>query len=127
MLNKGINFPKQKQIRIQKMIRPYFDQNLSARFVSTLPGMPNVKTIQKYFKEWTEELSKNIMKSFDEIRSEVIGKAQLIFDKHILNTAILQNDLMEYHQESKREYDEKQKNLNFLETNILAPLNLIYH
>ena len=55
MLNKGINFPKQKQIRIQKIIRPYFEQNLSAHFVSKLPGMPNEKTIQKYFKEWTKE------------------------------------------------------------------------
>jgi hypothetical protein len=112
---------KAEQLRIQKMIRPYFDLGLSAHFVSTLPGMPNEKTIQKYFKQWTKDLSKDIMKSFDQIKSEVIGKTQLIFDKQILNIAILQNDLMEYHQESKREYEEKRKKSEFLGNKHLGP------
>lgn len=105
---------KAEQIEIQKKIRPYFDSNLSARFTSQFPEMPNEKTIQKYFNQWTHELSKNLVSTFKQRRMDVIGKSLLIFDSHIYNLSVLVNDLMESHRDSKQDCEEKKQKSLFL-------------
>ena len=42
---------------MQKKLRVYFERNQSASFASQDAGV-NIKTVWKYFKEWTEKISK---------------------------------------------------------------------
>jgi len=115
---------KTEQIEIQKKIRPYFDSNLSARFTSQLPEMPNEKTIQKYFNQWTHELSKNLVSTFKQRRLDVIGKSLLIFDSHIYNLSVLVNDMMESHRDSKQHYEDKKQKSLFLGNTEPEPFKL---
>ena len=45
------------QVSLQKKLRPYFEQGMTATFTANVTRI-NVKTVCRYFNEWTEEITK---------------------------------------------------------------------
>ena len=54
--NKGGRPSKKEQAEMEVKLRPFFDMNMTALFVSTQPGMPNIHTVTRIFSKWANQL-----------------------------------------------------------------------
>ncbi len=51
--------PKTTQLQMQKELRQYFERGISATVASSKTGI-NIKTVCKYFEEWSERIKESI-------------------------------------------------------------------
>jgi len=68
---------KETQVQIIREIRPYFEKSFSATFTANKTGH-DIKTVCKYFNEWSKQLIENEDKNFIQRQKE--AKEQAIWN-----------------------------------------------
>lgn len=79
---------KGTQVQIVSNIRPYFEKALSATFTANKTGY-DVKTVCKYFNEWSKQLVEDEDKDFVQRQKEakehaILNLDYIIFEEHVL-------------------------------------------
>ncbi|MEO9276690.1 MAG: hypothetical protein ABI340_02760 [Nitrososphaera sp.] len=83
---------KKTQIQIINDIRSYFEKSFSATFTSSKTGY-DIKTVCKYFNEWSEQIVKNEDEDFIKRQREAKELSVLNYDRIIFEEYILLDDI----------------------------------
>jgi len=83
---------KAEQLEIQKRLRPYFENGISA-FVTARETGINIKTVNKYFDEWYKEIKNSQQPEFVERTKFEKERAILVFDNQLLKLYKIQDNL----------------------------------
>ncbi len=112
---------KNQQITMQRKLRVYFERNQSASFASQETRV-NIKTVCKYYKEWSEQISKACQLDF--LSRQIQDREQILlsYDNqlgHLYDTL----DTINY---ETRKYNRKEKEIpRHLISHKLQTINLI--
>lgn len=95
---------KLEQIEIQNKLRPYFERYLSATFTSGKTGI-NIKTVCKYFDEWSKQVIETETKDFVQRQREtkeviMLSMDSLIFENYELIDKI-KNEIKNFQKNEK--------------------------
>ncbi len=91
---------KAEQLEIQKKLRPYFEKSISASIAASDTGI-NIKTVNKYYNEWYEEIKNSQQPDFIE-RCKIEKERNLLaIDRQLLVMYKIQDDLAKQENDSK--------------------------
>jgi len=74
---------KAEQLEIERKLRSYFEKSISPYVTSCETGI-NIKTVRKYFKEWSEEIRDSEHQDFIERSKTAKEQAILACDRQLL-------------------------------------------
>lgn len=83
---------KMSQLQIQRILRPYFEQGISASVTSEKTGI-NIKTVCKYFDFWTQEISESEENDFFERQKKERTRIIVSLDNEILEVHKFLDDI----------------------------------
>lgn len=73
-----------EQLEIQNLIKPYYEIGLSAEYTATQKRI-SIKTVQKYFRIWTEQLRENFEPNISERQKNAMAREIQSIDSIIYN------------------------------------------
>ena len=89
---------------MQKELRKYYERGISATVTASKTGI-NVKTVCKYFAEWSEQISESESSDFLERQKNERSQIIVAFDEQILSVHEqldeIENQIKKYKQENK--------------------------
>ncbi len=110
---------KGEQLNIERILRPYFENSISATVAASETGF-NIKTVTKYYNEWKKEISKSENGEFFKKCKEEKQRSLLTYEKQISSLVTDKKEI-----ELLIEASKKASNFSYLEKFYKLKLKII--
>lgn len=97
---------KTEQLEIQGKLRPYFEKGITPFVTSKKTGI-NIKTANKYFDLWYEEIKNSQNEDFIERCKRAKEQAIVVCDEQLLQLYEMQNELKKHSEEKHKSEPER--------------------
>lgn len=97
---------KTEQLEIQDKLGPYFEKGISPFVTSNKTGI-NIKTVNKYFGLWYEEIKNSQSDDFIERCKIAKEQAIVVCEEELLQLYEMRNDLKKYSEEKQKSKPER--------------------